>query len=466
MDDRCSRRMFMSQAAAIPLAQSATGLLANLTLMESAAAATASDYKALVCVFLNGGNDYANTLVPYDAGQYAAYRAQRPALAYAQTVLEPTVLDPLQPLPNGAQYALAPELQKLLPIFNAGKMGILLNVGTLIRPTTKAQVLAKSVELPPKLFSHNDQQSYWQSGGAEGAPSGWGGRIGDLMLAGNNASPLTCISIAGNAVFATGRTAVQYAIPSTGPIALNARNTLSGSTSAAELLKSLIAGNVSSNHKMQEALAAVGKRSLSLYDQITSALGAAPVLSTPFPTPADPQSSLGPQLQMVARLISMNKELGVKRQVYFVSTGRFDTHSALSALHPTLLTNLADALRAFYDATVELGVSDQVTTFTASDFGRALTANNGGSDHGWGGVQFVLGGAVNGKRFYGINPVFANGGPDDLGQGRLVPTMSVNQYAATLATWFGVPATDLPQVLPQIANFAGSPLGINIGFMR
>ena len=168
---------------------------------------------------------------------------------------------------------------------------------------------------------------------------------------------------------------------------------------------------------------------------------------------------------MVAKLISVSSELGAKRQVFFVSTGRYDTHAGLVTLHPTLLTNLADALRAFYDTTVELGVASQVTTFTGSDFGRALTANNDGTDHGWGSMHFVLGGAVKGGRYYGINPTLANGGPDDIGQGRLIPTLSVDQYAATLASWFGVSNSDLATVVPNIGNYAGSALGTNVGFV-
>jgi len=170
-------------------------------------------------------------------------------------------------------------------------------------------------------------------------------------------------------------------------------------------------------------------------------------------------------LQEVAKLISVSSALGAKRQVFFVSTSRFDTHDGLDTVHPLLLTNLANALRAFYDTTVELGISDKVTTFTASDFGRALTSNNDGTDHGWGSMHFVLGGAVKGGRYYGINPVLANNGPDDIGQGRLVPTMSVDQYGATLASWFGVSAGNLSTVIPNIGNYIGSPLGINLGFV-
>lgn len=460
-----SRRAFLKRASILSMAGSASPFVMNLAAMSEAAAATASDYKALVCVFLYGGNDYANTLVPYDAATYSVYKAQRSALAYAQSALAPTLLNPSVPLAADAKYALAPELGKLLPVFNAGKMAVMLNVGTLVQPTTKAQYLARSVKLPPKLLSHNDQQSFWQASGAEGATSGWGGRIGDLLQSGNGTAALTCVNLSGNAVFLTGRSAVQYSIASSGPVGLNARNSLQGSSAAATLLQSLIGGTVNGPHLFEGALGNVGSRALNLYDQVTSALAGAPVTSTVFPAAADPSSSLGAQLKAVAKQISVSQQLGIKRQVFFVSTGRYDTHDGLNTVHPLLLTNLADAMRAFYDTTVELGVASQVTTFTASDFGRALTGNNDGSDHGWGSMHFVLGGAVKGGRYYGINPVLANNGPDDIGQGRLVPTMSVDQYAATLASWFGVAASDLSTVVPNISNYIGSPLGTNVGFI-
>ena len=458
-----SRRAFLKRASAVSMAGAAAPFVMDLAAIGEAAAATATDYKALVCVFLYGGNDYANTLVPYDNTQYGVYAAQRPGLNYSQAALAPTVLNPSIALPNGAQYALAPELAKLLPIFNAGKMAVMLNVGTLIQPTTKAQYQANNVPLPPKLLSHNDQQSYWQSSKPEGATSGWGGRIGDLLQAGNGTSTLTCINVAGNAVFLTGNAAVQYSITTSGPIALSARNSLQGSAQAGTLLQQLIGGGGS--HLFQAEYSAIGKRSLGLYSQITTALAAAPATTTAFPVAADTQSSLGAQLQEVAKLISVSSELGAKRQVFFVATSRFDTHDGLDTIHPLLMTNLADALRGFYDTIVELGIADKVTTFTASDFGRALTSNNDGTDHGWGSMHFVLGGAVKGGRYYGINPQLANNGPDDIGQGRLVPTMSVDQYGATMASWFGIAASDLATVLPNIGNYAGSPLGTNVGFV-
>lgn len=286
----------------------------------------------------------------------------------------------------------------------------------------------------------------------------------DLLQSGNDNASLTCINPAGNAVFLTGNAAVQYAVSTNGPIALNAQAYLYGSTTSASLLRELIA-TPGGSHDFHAAVSNVGKRALELQALVSSALAIAPKTSTVFPAAADPGSNLGAQLQMVAKLISVGKELGMRRQVFFVSAGRFDTHDNLATIHPLLMQNVANAVRAFYDTTVELGVADKVTAFTASDFGRALTANEDGTDHGWGSMHFAVGGAVKGGRYYGINPVLANNGPDDFGQGRLIPTMSVDQYGATLASWFGVSAGDLPTVFPNLKNFAGSPLGTNVGFI-
>ncbi len=452
-----SRRAFLQRASALSIAGAATPFVMNLAAIGEAAAATASDYKALVCVFMYGGNDYANTLIPADTTNYPLYYNQRPGLGYTQAQIAATTLKPTVALSGGQQYALAPELGGLLPIFNAGKMGVMLNVGTLVQPTTKAQYLANSVPLPPKLLSHNDQQSYWQSSSPEGASSGWGGRIGDLLQSGNGTATLTCINPSGNAVFLTGKSAVQYSVSPAGPIALNARNSLQGSTAAGTFLQTLIRTPV--NHQMETALSQVSGRALDLYGSVTTALAGAPVTTTVFPKSADPSSSLNAQLQEVAKLISVSSQLGAKRQVFFVSTGRFDTHDGLVTLHPILMQNISDALAAFYATTVELGVANQVTTFTGSDFGRALTANNDGTDHGWGSMHFMLGGAVNGGRYYGTPPLVGNGTTDDIGQGRLIPTTSVDQYAATLASWFGVSATDMPTVLPNIGNYTTKTLG-------
>jgi uncharacterized protein (DUF1501 family) len=279
-----------------------------------------------------------------------------------------------------------------------------------------------------------------------------------MFQAGNATPTLTCITAAGNAVFLSGKTAVQYGITPAGPIALNNnQSVLFGSSAASSALKSLITANRVQTFENEYNI--VTKRSLDLYTQVSTALAGAPSIATSYPA----GNSLADQLKIVARLISVSKDLGTKRQVFFVSLGGFDLHDFLATKEPPLLALVAGALRAFYDTTVELGVSNQVTSFTASDFGRALQSNNDGADHGWGSMHFALGGAVRGQRFYGSPPILANNGPDDVGQGRLIPTISVDQYAATLATWFGVSTSELTTILPYLGNFDASQR--NLGFL-
>lgn len=457
-----SRRAFLQRASALSIAGVATPWALNLAAMAEASAATATDYKAMVCVFLYGGNDYANTLVPYDTANYNAYQQLRPTLAYARASLTSTLLTPvIAPVDiNGVthQYALAPELAPLLPVFNAGKMGVLLNVGTLIQPTTKLQYSNKTVPLPPKLFSHNDQQSVWQSSAPEGATSGWGGRMGDLFQGGNGNATFTCVNVSGNAVFLSGKSAVQYQVSTNGSVPLaGLKSPLFGSTACSDALRTLV--TQSRSHLFENEYNRVTKRSIDADVILTSALAGAPAITTSFPA----SNSLADQLKMVARMISSSSAVGAKRQVFFVSMGGFDTHDALLADHPGLLTTVADAMAAFYNATIELGVADQVTAFTASDFGRTLSGNADGSDHGWGSMHFMVGGAVKGQRYYGTAPVVANNGPDDVGQGRLLPTTSVDQFAATLGKWMGVSDTDLLTLLPNLANYNVSAR--NLGFV-
>jgi uncharacterized protein (DUF1501 family) len=445
-----SRRAFLQRASALSIAGIATPWALNLAAIGEAAAATATDYKALVCVFLYGGNDYGNTLIPYDTARYTAYQGMRPTLAYARAALAPTVLAPRVALPGAIEYAIAPELAPLLPIFNAGRLGVMLNVGTLMQPTSKAQYTARSVPLPPKLFSHNDQQSVWQSSSPEGATSGWGGRIGDLFEAGNGNATFTCVNVSSNAVYLSGSAAVQYQVSASGPVALNGvKSPLFGSAACSAALKNLV--TAPSANLFENEYARVMSRSLTAGDALTTALASAPAIATVFPT----GNGLADQLKLVAKMIGTAAEVGAKRQVFFVSIGGFDTHDRLASVHPGLLKNVADALSAFYNATVELGVAEKVTSFTASDFGRTLTGNDG-SDHGWGSMHFMLGGAVNGGRYYGSAPEVANNGADDVGQGRLLPSTSVDQYAATLAKWFGVSDTNLLTVLPNLKNWDAS----------
>lgn len=446
------RREFMRRAGALGLAGSAAPWALNLAALGEAAAATQpADYKALVCVFLYGGNDYGNTLVPVDAASHSAYAQIRQTLATPREQLAATALSPLV---GGRQMALAPQLSKLKSLWDSGQLGVQLNVGTLIQPTTLAQYKAQSVPLPPKLFSHNDQQSVWQSSSPEGATSGWGGRMGDLFLAGNGTATFTCINASGNAVYMAGKQAVQYQVSTGGAVPINGVvKPLYGSQACADALRGLITAERS--HWMEAELNRVAARSISAQGAVSAGLAGVPALQTPF----DTTSSLSSQLQMVARLIAARSSLGATRQVFFVSIGGFDLHDFLVDQHPGLLTAVSNALASFYAATVELGVARQVTTFTASDFGRTLTSNGDGSDHGWGSHHFVLGGAVQGGRFWGALPEVSVNGPDDVGQGRLLPTTGVDQLAATLATWMGISATDLPRVLPQIGNYSQRDMG-------
>jgi uncharacterized protein (DUF1501 family) len=302
MTHRTSRRAFLQRASLLSMAGAASPWALNLAAMGEAAAATASDYKALVCVFLNGGNDHANTVVPFDTASHAAYAGMRPAFAYARSALMPTVLAPTVALPDALQYALAPELAPLLPLFNTQQLAVLLNVGTLVQPTTKAQDVA--------LFSHNDQQSVWQSSAPEGATSGWGGRTGDLFATGNGSATFTCVNVADNVVFLSGRSAVQYQVSPRGPVALDAvRNPLFGSAACSAVLRTLV--TAPSTHLLEHEHARVMARSLSAGDTLTAALAGGPTLATVFPS----NNSLADQLKMVARMVSTAAELGVADRV-------------------------------------------------------------------------------------------------------------------------------------------------------
>jgi len=454
--DNASRREFLKRASALSIVGSATPLAMSLAAMGEAAAATATDYKALVCVFLNGGNDYANTVVPYDGTSYAAYTSLRSNIAIPQSSLAATALNPTVALPNGVKYALNPNLIKLLPIFNGGQLAPVLNIGTLVQPITKAQWTSGKAVVPPKLFSHNDQQSYVQSFGVEGTTTGWGGRIGDLYAAGNGNSTFTCISVTGNAVYLSGQTSVQYQVTPSGAVPITGiKSALFGSSACSSALRDLMIGT--RTNLFESEYSKITSRSVTAGDQLSAALTSTPAITTVFPA----NNWLGSQLKMVTRLLSARNTLGAKRQVFFVSMGGFDTHSNLLVAHGDLMTQLSEALAAFYASTVELGIATSVTTFTASDFGRTLVSNDSGSDHGWGGTQFVMGGSVLGKSFVGSSPVLANNGPNDVGQGRLIPTTSVDQVASTLATWFGLSATDQATVLPNLKNFTLR----NLGFM-
>ena len=460
-NDLWTRRVVLKRAAQLGVMGVATPLAINLAAISEAAAFDNTDYKALVCIFLYGGNDYANTVVPYDAANYALYHAIRAGaagenqagIALARAALAPTALTPNngQVLTDNLQYALAPELIGLKSLWDAGRLAVQLNVGPLIQPTTLLQYQSTNRvanPLPPKLFSHNDQQSVWQSNSTEGSTVGWGGKLGDIALSSNASnSLLTCISASGNAVFVAGRDALQYQISPAGAIRINALN-----TPLRDALNALITR--SSAHVLENEYAIVTRRSIAMEGVVNDALaGVNPATSFGTGNP------LASQMKIVARLIGARASLGMRRQVFFVSLGGFDNHNLLMQDHPALMTRVNEAMTAFYAATAELGVADKVTTFTASDFGRTLSSNADGSDHGWGSHHFVMGGAVNGGRFYGTAPHVSIQTDDQVGQGRLLPSTSVDEFAATLARWFGCAANELPGILPNVGNFTNTNLG-------
>ncbi len=477
--DRHSRRAFLQRAGQLALAGTAAPLALNLAAIGEAAAFTANDYKALVCVFLFGGNDYAGTVVPYDEASHAVYAQIRGAgsggsLATPRAALAATELRPTQALAGGIRYALAPEMPEMAALFNQGRMAVQLNVGPLVMPLTRQQYEARVLPQPPKLFSHNDQQSLWQAQGAEGSTRGWGGNIGDLALAANGQSIFTCISVSGNAVFLSGQNALQYQCSRAGAVSIEAvRGSSWGQffwdpTMRAGFEQML---QRTQTHALAEAYASVTRRSLAAEQRVTAAI-APTQLATPFPA----GNSLAEQLQMVARLIAGRNALGVKRQVFFVSLEGFDVHDNMATRQPALLRRLSQALGAFDAAVGELGLRHQVTTFTASDFGRTLSVNGDGTDHGWGGHQFMLGGAVRGQAFYGRPAPLSlgqTGAPQDqwhVGQGRLLPSTSVDQFAATLARWFGATPDEQHLVLPNLRHFGergGRPdYPTDLGFMN
>ena len=451
--DALSRRAFLQRGAAISLAGAAAPFALNLATMAEAAAQSSgsTDYKALVCVFLQGGNDHGNTLIPYDDGSHAAYAAARGGIALGRESLAATALSNNL---GGRQLAMAPGLAPLKPLYDAGRLAWLLNIGPLVQPTTLAQYQARSVPLPAKLFSHNDQQSAWQSYGPEGSLAGWGGRSADAVLSSNGRASLTCINTSGNAVYLSGRTAVPYMVNPSGVPSLYALNGgLFGSATCEAAFRQLVT-QTSQAHVLASEHARVMARAIDVNAQLQTAMGATPALATAF----DGANPLANQLRMVAQLIAARDRLGMRRQVFFVSLPGFDLHDNLLSRHAVLLGQLASGLVSFQAALDELNVARNVTTFTASDFGRTLSSNGDGSDHGWGGHHLVMGGAVRGANLYGQLPNAGLGGESDTGQGRLLPTMGVQQLAGALGRWMGVSPTDLNAINPGLASFNAGTL--------
>jgi uncharacterized protein (DUF1501 family) len=418
--------------------------------LVSALAQGTSDYKALVCIFMFGGNDSNNMIVPIDS-RYTQYVQARSVLALPQSQLLP-----LQT--NGqANYGMHPNMPEMQGYFNQKNLAILANVGTLVQPTTKAQYQAYQ-NLPENLYSHSDQQDQWQSAQLAGTPvSGWAGKVADNVQTFNASAQFPPIlSISGNPIFCTGITSRPFTInPGQAP-GLQGFDQTAASQARYTATQQLL--TFDSGLSMVQAANSVTGQAVKFAQVLSTALQNITPLATKFPT-----NYLGQQLQQVAQVIAARSALGVQRQIFFVSYGGFDTHADQLPQQVQLLTYVSQSMSAFYQATQELGVANQVATFTLSEFSRTLEpGSNGGSDHAWGSHQLILGGAVQGNQIYGTFPTLALGGPDDADQnGRWIPTTALDQYAATLATWFGVPAGNLPAIFPNLANFPTS----NLGFM-
>ena len=457
-----NRRKFLRAAAAGGLAY-AFGRTPGTVYAQVAGAGGFADYKALVCVFMFGGNDSWNMVVPRTSAEYNAYAASRGGQAPTGLAVPLGTEVPINPLgTTGAPFGLHPSLSELAGLFQQQKMAIVANVGPLITATSKAQYTAGSVPLPPQLFSHNDQQDQWHTlKGRNQSKTGWAGRVADVLASQlPNQQLATNVSLAGNTLFQASDTVSPYVMGPTGATLFSGFGASGNNLARRQTVDAINSATYGTVYERR--FAAVQKRAILFADSVNAAIAGVPALATPFPT----NNTLATQLQTVARLIAARNTLGMTRQVFFVSTGGFDTHDDLLQDQPNLFGTVSSAMAAFYNATVELGVANNVTAFTQSDFGRTLTSNGDGSDHAWGGVQMVVGGAVQGQKIYGtmpvlrINATLAADGADDVSGGRFIPTTSSDQYAATLVKWFGVNDTNLVQVAPSINNFALKNLGI------
>lgn len=473
---REDRRAFLRRTQALLAGGLAYAMLPQLQLVGQAMAAEplpGNDYKALVCIFLFGGSDSFNMLIPHDAAEYQAYSISRggtydPAsnptgLAYARDALA-TMVDA-----DGKTWGLNPACAAMTPLFERGELAFLANVGPLVEPVSKTDVLNALRPLPINLYSHNDQQRQWMRGHADNpSAQGWGGLLSDYVEAANTGLQVLSpsISIAGNNLFQTGRNTLPFVLSSGGPPVLSHFRDDGGNADRIrhEALRAVV--DAAYAPVMEDSYALLGQSALTLNGELGTVLDPAHGgdIATVFP-----DGGLAAQLRMVARMIKASRgpAIGHRRQVYFVSLGGFDTHqNQMDANgHGALLGQLAGSLVAFREALAEIGALDSTMTFSMSDFGRTLNSNGNGSDHGWGGVQLVMGnaaangGALHGRRVWGGYPLLELDGEQATGRGRMVPTTSVNQMGATLAQWFGVSASGLDAIFPGLGNFDQRTIG-------
>jgi uncharacterized protein (DUF1501 family) len=482
-----TRRQFIRRAACAAVGTVAmTSAIRDLRFMNAAVAqSNITDYKALVCIFLQGGNDSNNLIIPTLQSQYNNYANIRsPVLAIPQSAILPvTSLDG-----DGNTDGLHPSCPELQTLFGQGKLAFMFNTGTLVYPITRAQYLSGSAAMPPQLFSHADQQTQWQTSIPDQPPlTGWGGRCADLLAAVQPSAPISLmVTLAGANIFEVGNIVSEYSVSTSGAISLNLPSTPSGGAKANRLPTLMNILGLPYTNLQSQAYAGVAEQAINTGSLLNTAIAGTPSTfwTTPFPTKITPPeggtaftSTLSPQLQMVARLIAAGNTpvasggFGMKRQIFFVQVGGYDLHtgqtdystntpnSVLLGAHTNLLAELSQSVYAFQLAMEQLGLSDNVTSFTASDFGRTFPSNGEGSDHGWGSHHLILGGAVNGQRTYGEFPALTVNGPNDTSTGRWIPTTAIDQYFATLATWFGVDSGNLATVFPNLSRFASPNLG-------
>jgi len=461
--DISNRREFIRQSCCA--AVGTTGMLSAIAQLKAIGAVSAdavrpsssqlvTDFKALVCIFLSGGNDGTNVIIPYDTASYNSYLQSRSVVA-----LNKTDLLSIKPktYSDGKSYALTPNMLELKTLFDQGNLAFIGNVGTLVKPTTLSDYIAGTA-LPNQLYSHLDQTVQWQSSLPDQPvfKTGWGGRLADLLDS-LNADHTISMSLAldGGDYFGIGNNVIPYRINSGGVETLNGFYGNGMSSIRYSAIKQMFGSkpdNLIANNFNDTTKTAIDESEFLL-----NLLNNAPTLKTTFPN-----SYTASKLKMVATMASLAPSLGLNRQIFFISVGGFDTHTQQMASQPNLIKEVSEAMNAFYNSTIELGLSKQITTFTTSDFGRTYNPNSDGTDHGWGNLQWIMGGAVKGGDIYGKMPSLLVGGNDDTGRGRWIPSTSVDEYNSTLAKWFGVSSTNMSTVLPNIGRFANPDLGFMI----
>lgn len=482
-----SRREFLKRATVLSASAGASASPLALSLLGMGSAmAQANDFKAIICLFMFGGNDSANMVLANDAGSWTQYinaRQRDPepiALLPAGTPADdgalagtPQALGGIRPINpagtvfasanSGRSFAVHPSMAETQALFDASRLSIVANAGPLIEPIEGRSTYG-SRRRPPRLESHNDQQYLWQSLGIEGTTTGWGGRFGDLLASQNSQTLFTNISASGNAVFLAGQNTFQYQVGGNGAIAIGGlTGSLFGSSAASEALRNLV--QMDSAHLIAKDYAAVTRRSIQAQEQFTTAFAA--TASVPTPTQVFNPSTrtlvnnpLAAQLRTVLRIMAARGSLGTRRQIFFVSTGGFDTHDNQSRTHANLMARVSHALGYFDQEVTALGLRDQVALFTASDFGRTFDSNGTGTDHAWGAHHFIYGGAMRGREVFGRFPQYGFGHADSYGnRGNWIPQISVDQVGATLGRWFGVSDSNLDLVFPNLSNFSQRDLG-------